>query len=208
MHVTERARDIAHQSMQAGAAQKLAEFEQLAQLIMDFEPISVLEIGTMTGGTLKAWCQCAAPNARIVSVDLPGGEWGGGYTETDIPRLRGYARPGQHLDLIRADSHDTATLELVAGITLGRGYDFIFIDGDHTLEGVTQDFHDYAPLARRGGLVAFHDVLHHPRVPRCQVSDLWESIKGAYPERWEFCVDGDERTWGPWGGIGVIEWPG
>ena len=33
------------------------------------------------------------------------------------------------------------------------------IDGDHTYEGVKQDFEMYSPLVRDGGLIGFHDVV-------------------------------------------------
>lgn len=36
--------------------------------------------------------------------------------------------------------------------------DFLFIDGDHSLESVTNDFFLYAPKVRRGGYIALHDV--------------------------------------------------
>jgi predicted O-methyltransferase YrrM len=50
--------------------------------------------------------------------------------------------------------------------------DLIFIDGDHSYEGVKQDFEIYAPLVRSDGLIAFHDILEHTRVPSVRVSDL------------------------------------
>jgi predicted O-methyltransferase YrrM len=34
----------------------------------------------------------------------------------------------------------------------------LFIDGDHSYDGVRQDFEMYAPLVRPGGLVAMHDI--------------------------------------------------
>ena len=41
--------------------------------------------------------------------------------------------------------------------------DFLFIDGDHTVEGVTKDFLLYRPLVRKGGVIAFHDILNPRR---------------------------------------------
>jgi hypothetical protein len=38
-----------------------------------------LEIGTARGGTLFFLTRLASPHATIVSVDLPGGPFGGGY---------------------------------------------------------------------------------------------------------------------------------
>ena len=37
------------------------------------------------------------------------------------------------------------------------GFDFIFIDGDHTYDAVKRDFEDWFPLLASGGVLAFHD---------------------------------------------------
>jgi predicted O-methyltransferase YrrM len=47
----------------------------------------------------------------------------------------------------------------VSGALQGHELDFLFVDGDHSYEGVWQDFRDYAPLVREGGLIAFHDIM-------------------------------------------------
>lgn len=194
---------ITDRAMNTGAAQKADELRELIRMVSAEQPSTVLEIGTMAGGTLRAWCECAADDAVIVSVDLPDGEWGGGYPESDIPRLRSYRRPGQWLELIRADSHETETWQIVSAL-FPDGVDFLFIDGDHTEDGVAEDFAMYAPLVHPGGIVAFHDILEHPQVPRCDVDKFWATLEGR---TWEFTVEGDERGYGPWGGIGVLEMP-
>ncbi|PUA31631.1 MAG: hypothetical protein B7O98_09025 [Zestosphaera tikiterensis] len=55
------------------------EMLELAKLIAELKPKAVLEIGTAGGGTLFLWCRLASDDARIISVDLPGGPFGGGY---------------------------------------------------------------------------------------------------------------------------------
>ena len=45
--------------------------------------------------------------------------------------------------------------------------DFIFIDGDHSLKGIEQDWADWAPKVKKGGYVALHDTsvpAHNPTV--------------------------------------------
>ena len=75
--------------------------------------------------------------------------------------------------------------------------DFLFIDGDHSYEGVKQDYELYSPLVKKGGIIAFHDICEHPI--RCDVDKYWNEIKVGknYKELVENYNQG-------WGGIGVI----
>ncbi|MBP7775756.1 MAG: class I SAM-dependent methyltransferase [Acidobacteria bacterium] len=186
-----------------GACQKMRELTPLVSLVKRRRIRSVLEIGTLKGGTLWLWCQLTAPDGTIVSVDLPGGEFGGGYAEDDIGRLRAHAKPGQSLHLIRGDSHLPRTLGEVTAALSGRSLDLLFLDGDHRYAGVKQDFEMYAPLVRQGGLIVMHDILPHPRVPVCGVHRFWNATKRHYRHR-EFSEAHDDRGWGQWGGLGVI----
>jgi len=52
-----------------------SEIEQLAKLVHERKPQTVVEIGTKWGGTLAIWCAIADPKATIVSIDLPGGNF-------------------------------------------------------------------------------------------------------------------------------------
>lgn len=36
-------------------------------------------------------------------------------------------------------------------------FDFVYIDGDHTYEGIKQDIRSYLPLIKDGGIIAGHD---------------------------------------------------
>lgn len=46
-------------------------------------------------------------------------------------------------------------------------FDFLFIDGDHSLDGITRDWMDWAGRVEPGGIVALHDTrvpAHNPAV--------------------------------------------
>ena len=85
--------------------------------------------------------------------------------------------------------------------------DFLFIDGDHTKEGVKEDFESYSPLVRDGGWIGFHDILdtEYHRSGRAgvivEVCDLWNEIKDKY-EITEIIDPNDQSMMG----IGVIKW--
>jgi predicted O-methyltransferase YrrM len=177
--------------------QKPRELSPLLWLVEELRPRSVLEIGTHAGGTLYCWCRLAAPDATIVSIDLPGSKFGGGYSPERAEEIRAlFPANGQALHLLASDSHAPDTLtELRSYVD---GVDFLFIDGDHTYEGVKRDFETYGPLVPAGGLIALHDICEHPPQIDSGVDVFWREIRDRY-EHEEFISPPTT-----WGGIGVL----
>jgi cephalosporin hydroxylase len=173
------------------------------ELVARRPPRLDLEIGTCHGGTLFMLLAVAAADAHVLSVDLPGGIHGGGYEQAPAPFYRrAFARPAQRLDLIRADSALAPTVARVRELLAGRGLDYLFIDGDHRYEGVRGDFLRYAPLVRRGGMIALHDIVPCARRPDVQVPRFWSEVKGIAALE-EIVARGDDP--GPDnGGFGVF----
>jgi predicted O-methyltransferase YrrM len=194
---------LAKFAIKKGAVQKVSEMSPLISLLKKRKLRTIVEIGTAGGGTFYAWCKIAEPDATIVSIDLPGGPFGGGYSVKDIKRFRKYKRKNQRLYFFRKDSHKKSTKKELMKKIKGRKIDFLFIDGDHRYSGVKKDWNLYSPLVKRKGLIVFHDILPHPKVPLCKVDKLWNEIKDNYKQR-EFIDIHDDRGWGQWGGIGVI----
>jgi len=155
----------------------------LGNLLKELAPTRSLEIGTNYGGTLLLLCALSAPKAKIISIDLPSGPFGGGYPKRKMPIFRRFPRSGQKLHLIRADSHAAETKEQVLRLLQGERLDYLFIDADHTYDGVAGDFKMYAPLVRRGGMIAFHDIVTHTRETRCEVERFWSEVKQQYQHR-------------------------
>jgi predicted O-methyltransferase YrrM len=196
---------LAREAKVRGAIQKTREFAPLLAMVKRGRPRTVVEIGTAAGGSFYAWCCVAQASGTIVSIDLPGGAFGGGYSNEDIPRLQAYGRPGQRLSFILADSHRASTYELLSETLAGVGIDFLMIDGDHTYDGVRRDFELYSPLLSANGLVAFHDILPHSPHSRCEVHLFWNEVKARY-RHVEFVDPHPDPVEGPWGGIGVLYW--
>jgi predicted O-methyltransferase YrrM len=158
--------------------------DELAQLFNDVKalhPQTVVEIGTHRGGTLYLWTHLAQPNATLISIDLPGGKFGGGYSPFRVPIYRRFARDQQQLHLLRADSHSPSTLDETKRLLAGCPIDFLFLDGDHTYAGVTQDWEMYSPLVRPGGLIVFHDIAGN--YADTHVKQLWDTIKLNHSHR-------------------------
>jgi predicted O-methyltransferase YrrM len=176
-----------------------SEVSELLEIINRMKPKVILEIGTANGGTLFLFSHTAPEGATIISVDLPGGRFGGGYPAWRTLLYKSFALPGQRICLLRADSHKADTLDQVKAILDGREIDFLFIDGDHTYEGVKRDFEMYSPLVKKVGIVAFHDIVPHPYETGCEVSKLWEEMKVKY-NHLELVKDQSQN----WAGIGII----
>lgn len=180
--------------------QNQAELIALAGFLRGRELKRVCEIGTFRGGSLFIWCQLASRDAHVISVDLAGSLFSGGHRRRSLPFFHSFRQPRQRLDFVRGDSHAPAVRAQVAALLGDQRLDLLFIDGDHTYEGVKKDFEDYGPLVRPGGLIAFHDIVRNDAKPEIKVWQLWQEIK-QQRESVEF-VDPDSRA--PRMGIGVV----
>jgi predicted O-methyltransferase YrrM len=194
---------LAEAAQRRGAMQKVTELAPLLALLARRRPVTVVEIGTYRGGSLYAFCCVAHPAGTIVSIDLPGGLFGGGYSDEQLDHLRGYGLEGQSLHFLQQDSQEPSTRDEAVSRLDGRPIDFLMIDGDHRYEGVRRDFELYSPLVGPRGLIAFHDILPHPRTPLCQVDLLWKEIRPSH-RYVEFLDPGEDWGSGQWGGIGVL----
>ena len=180
-------------------AQVKYEIIKLLEILKDLNPKIILEIGTAGGGTLYLFTRIIDPEATIISLDLPGGFFGGGYSEWKIPLYQSFTKKGQEIKLLRADSHNPKTFKLVKTVLADKKVDFLFIDGDHTYEGVKRDFNMYSSLVKAGGIIAFHDIVEHDLRSSCKVNKFWNELKNDY-EYLEIIEDIKQK----WAGIGVI----
>lgn len=203
------------------ALQLRDEIEALANLVKEDGPETILEIGTAGGGTFYVWSRYLDSVQKLISLDLPAGEFGGGYNERKTSIFERFA-PSKKMYFVRRNSHDLETFHEVSEYV--NKVDFLFIDGDHTYEGVKQDFEMYSQLVSDDGLIAFHDIVSHPddrtEVQRraratndgekrhfhwgeshkhCHVDEFWTELVAEY-DTTEF-ISYPEQTWG---GIGVV----
>jgi predicted O-methyltransferase YrrM len=206
--------DLTREARRRKALQKEREFVPLLERLDRRKPQVVLEIGAGLGGTFWAFARVAADDALLVSVDLENQQFEYEIEEEGIVEiLHGCAREGQRTEVIRGDSHDPEVVDAVAS-ALGREpvVDFLFVDGDHSEEGVEQDFRTYAPFVRPGGLIGFHDILP-PTSSRIAgrymgwigVDRFWARIREQY--RTEELVD-VRPGFRHFGGIGLVHWDG
>ena len=173
------------------------EIARLSEIVKALAPAAVCEIGSAGCGTTFLFARAAAPGSLVVSLDL----------ELEEARRRAaalFAREGQRVVCLRADSHQPETVLEVERMLAGRPLDFLFIDGDHSYEGVRLDFEMYSPLVRPGGLIAFHDI-----VPLAEgdvahtvggVPRFWRELKARHPSAQEIVAGPGQSAFG----IGLV----
>ena len=160
--------------------------EEWAWLLSHLTPQSaILEIGCYDGGTTYSLSHFAN---MLVTVDLHN------PARFDTEQIKKICKKYAYLG---GDSHDPAIHTLLEGCL----FDFIFIDGDHTYEGVKRDFEIYSKYAKPGSRIAFHDIVESPYhvSERCFVGKWWNEVKLRYKSE-ELTKDAKME----WGGIGII----
>ena len=155
---------------------------------------AVLEIGTDSGGTLFLVTRVAEPDAIIVTIDI-------GHPERAVI-YRAFAKDEQRVEMIHADSHQPRTRDRVKRLCGSRQLDLLFIDGDHSYEGVRRDFELYSPLVGKGGMIALHDIVPGPPLLVGGVPRFWQELKARYASSCELVEDRQQGGFG----IGVIVW--
>ncbi|MFH1457415.1 MAG: class I SAM-dependent methyltransferase [Patescibacteria group bacterium] len=198
------AKEIAKISVSKGAMQKISELTRLISLLKKRDLKTIVEIGTARGGSLHAWCKIANSNAMLISIDLPKGRFGGGYSKNDIKKFKTYKKINQKLHFLRMDSHKKTTKQKLEKILNNQKIDFLMIDGDHTYQGVKKDWELYNSLVNKGGIIAFHDIVETPREPGCQVDKLWKRIKNKNKIKEIIDHKSNYHIYDQWGGIGII----
>lgn len=176
------------------------ELNRLIEIIKEFQPKRILEIGSLHGGTLWYWMN-TVKGVKIISVDIGTAEPNANVS--DIERARTELWPkweretGSEIVQIRADS----TLpETVKKIKEHAPFDFIFIDGGHTYGIAMADWQNYWPMLSVGGLLAFHDIAYSRDNPECGVRTVWREVRNN--GKWQEIVN--EHNSDGWCGIGVM----
>jgi len=171
----------------------------LLEILAKIKPKVFLEVGTANGGTLFLFSRVASKDGTMISVDLPRGKFGGGYPKWRESLYNSFTLSEQKLFLLRMDSHKEETLKQVKAILGMTKLDFLFIDGDHTYEGVKKDFEMYSVLVKQEGIIAFHDIVPGSGENVGGVPKFWEKIRAQYSGK-EIVED-----WGQGGyGIGIL----
>ena len=179
-HDREAALDFAFKHLNRPIFQVREEISGLMKILEDKNPKVVLEIGTANGGSLFLLAHSASEDAVVIGVDLPGGPFGGECSQPCLRLIRSFKRGKQKIFLVRSDSHRLETLSNIEDILDGRKIDVLFIDGDHSYEGVKKDYEMYRRLVEKDGIIIFHDIVPGADVSVGGVPQFWNKIKRGY----------------------------
>jgi len=181
--------------------QNRGEILGLLRILHDLQPRMLCEIGSADGGTLFLLSRVAHPRARILSIDLD-------HNPRRKESFQCLVQPGQQLTCVEGDSHQPMVFQEFRSWIGERELDFLFIDGDHSYEGVAEDHSIYGPHVGKGGVVAFHDIAPDYKTRygvdtgtyAGGVPSYWAELKPRHPQAREFV----EHPLQDGRGIGVI----
>ena len=160
---------------------------------------TVVDIGALWGGSTITMMQSEHPST-FITIDLfdgyynqySGSREGFGPTDPVVGLKNTVEVVGENIKqtnihehpvyLIKGNSSDEKVVNSVKSLT-DNNIDLLFIDGDHTKEGVLKDWNNYSEMISKGGIVIFDDYWTEDKIGKGGWTDKeWMDIVGAYEE--------------------------
>lgn len=117
----------------------------------------------------------------VCSVDI--------YEYPSVDLRRRQTMDEAHDVFIVGDTHDEATWKSIEH-AIGGKVDLLFIDAGHKRADVEQDFSDYEPFVRQGGIIAFHDSLKRKGY-EAEI-EVWQFMDELRKQKYPLQTIGDE----------------
>lgn len=150
---------------------------------------SLAEIGVAEGGSAAAIREVMASDGKLALID-PFHLSRFRLVNSSRLAARRAVRTSQrgYVQWVEAFSYDAAR-------TWEATLDFLFIDGDHTFEGVTRDWNDWHNHIEPGGVVLFHDARVFPggwtQPTDGPVQFIDRTFRSGSPPGWLICDEVD-----------------
>lgn len=135
----------------------------IAKSYSDDYIINYLEIGCYAGGSACLMLQ--RPNTNVISIDL--GE--PIPVEVVLKNIKYHNVFNNKYNYIKGDSQDLNTEINLSKILNNNSIDILFIDGDHSLNGVKKDFEIYSKYVKNGGYIIFDDYNDYMFSPEVKI---------------------------------------
>ena len=173
-----------------GIGQIPGEVQRFHNFLRDRSPRVVCEIGTYSGGHFYMLSRLLPTVTTLIGIDLH---------VRNKALLRRLAPDNMDIHLIDGDSRSAAVRDAVKRAIGDQPIDVLFIDGDHTYDGVRNDYMNYRGLVRDGGVIAFHDIVedHSTRFGRTTIAwtgdvpVFWSRLK-PHAQTFEFVADQEQ----------------
>jgi len=131
-----------------------------------------VEIGVHEGANTVRLAEALAPGGLLYAIDpfFPGRlgvAWGEMIARTEARRRR-----------VRAKVRFVRALSWEACDVIPGSFDFMFIDGDHSIDGIARDWRDWSGRIEPGGIIALHDTRipeHDPSIAELGSYRYYES---------------------------------
>lgn len=128
----------------------------LNKLVRRLKPKKILELGTSIGRSALFMMTALPDTSSLVTVDI------GSFLRSD---LFGFSHDPR-LKIIFGDDLDDMVFAQV-----GAGFDFLFIDSEHSQEHAVKEWQKYHPLLEDGAIVAMDDIRLNSGM-----SEFWDSL--------------------------------
>lgn len=180
------------------SSQNPNEIAQFCSMASKVGPKIVMEIGVAECSNAIYLCENLPTVKTFIGIDL--------YVRNRF-NVRGFIRNDCSIHLKNGRSENC--VKWVGKVLKGKEIDVLFIDGDHTYLGVCSDYMNYRHFVRRGGIIAFHDIVPDKREklqkddPKGNVPAFWKLLSWHDVESRGYEIIDDPNQDGM--GIGVIE---
>lgn len=173
------------------------EFTEFLTEIQNMPIKSVLEIGSMFGGTLWTWLNLFKLE-RLNVVDAMVSSFDQRFVTQANSHNTLWKQwcNDKKCEFTLYEGYSTNT-DIINKVTKLPKIDMLFIDGDHNYYTVKSDYMHYKDMVNTDGLIVFHDIGFNEGSNHYGVKPLWNSIKNKYKFK-EF-IDKDGEN-----GIGVL----
>lgn len=126
------------------------ELFELVNVVDKIKPERIMEIGMLTGGSLKVWEQLLPVGGLLIGLDI--------WPHIINTPSWDYKSSDRDIRLIIKDSIDPSAFEEVKKILGDNLLDFLYIDGCHDIRHVEYEFKNFGSLVRKYGIIGFDDV--------------------------------------------------
>jgi len=166
-----------------------SEIQRFLEIAKGIDPQYTCEIGSAHCGT--TYLLSSITKKHVISIDKEAGPYWRGMLLDNFPCKT---------EMLIGSSQCDDTVRGLARLIGNNQLDILFIDGDHSYEGVKKDFELYLPFVRENGIIAFHDIQDNVHQANCGVPKFWKEISKGYPSAIEILTHPTQVACG----IGVI----